>query len=96
MAMDKRPTAVVRRAGVTIGTMTEAPTPADAEPEVDPLAAGRAAVKRKSWPRAVELLTAADTQGSLAARDLEALSLAAFFAGRPEVEDDARERAFRA
>lgn len=66
------------------------------ESGVDPLAEAHAAIARKAWPKAFELLSAADDAGTLGARDLEALALASFFAGQPEREDDARERAFRA
>ena len=75
--------------------MTEAPSTA-ATPDADPLEAARAAIARKAWPEAFELLNAADATGSLGAQDLEALALASFFAGQPEREDDAKERAFRA
>ena len=75
--------------------MTEAASTA-ATPDADPLEAARAAIARKAWPEAYELLTAADATGSLGAQDLEALALASFYAGQPEREDDAKERAFRA
>ena len=72
--------------------VTTPPGPSD----VDKVAAARAAIARKSWAEAFELLTAADREGPLSGADLEALALAAFFAGQPQVEDDARERAFTA
>ncbi len=81
--------------GGTIAVMSEVLTPSG-PPEVDKIAAARAAIARKAWPEAFELLSAADREGPLAGADLEALSLTAFFAAQPEVEDDALERAFKA
>jgi class 3 adenylate cyclase len=72
--------------------VTTPPGPSD----VDKVAAARAAIARKAWPEAFELLSAADREGPLRGPELEALSLAAFFAAQPEVEDDALERAFKA
>ncbi len=68
--------------------------PTSAEP--DPLVAARAAIARNAWPEAFELLTAAERDQALPGADLESLALAAFFAGQPEVEDAATERAFNA
>ena len=68
--------------------------PTSAEP--DPLVAARAAIARNAWPEAFELLTAAERDQALTGADLESLALAAFFAGQPEVEDAATERAFNA
>ena len=65
-------------------------------PETDPLDAARAAIARSAWPEAFELLTAAERDHALPGADLESLALAAFFAGQPEVEDAATERAFNA
>jgi class 3 adenylate cyclase len=75
--------------------MAEVSTPPGPS-EVDKVAAARAAIGRKAWPVAFELLSAADREGVLSGADLEALALCAFFAGQPQVEDDARERAFTA
>jgi len=75
--------------------MAEVTTPPGPS-EVDKVAAARAAIGRKAWPAAFELLSAADREMTLSGADLEALALCAFFAGQPQVEDDARERAFTA
>ena len=50
---------------------------------------------RHAWQEAFDLLTNADHATSLSADDLEALSLAAFFIARPDVQQDAKERAFK-
>jgi class 3 adenylate cyclase len=75
--------------------MSEA-TISTGSPEVDKIVAGRAAIARKAWIEAFELFSAADRERDLSGPDLEALSMTAFFAGQPEVEDDALERAFKA
>lgn len=67
--------------------------------EADPVAAaarGRDAARRHAWAEAFAELSAADASGALAGADLEALADAAFFAARPEVMLDAKERAFAA
>jgi class 3 adenylate cyclase len=64
--------------------------------EIDRVAAARLAIGRKAWIEAHELLLAADADGTLSGADLETLSLTSFFAGQPDVEDDALERAFKA
>lgn len=69
-------------------------TPTSAVP--DPLESGRAAIARNEWSEAFELLTTAEREHELSGADLESLALAAFFAGRPDEEDAARERAFHA
>lgn len=60
-----------------VTTTPEAPSP-------DPLEAGRAALARHAWIEAFDRLTEADRTTPLAAADLDALALAAFFAARPE------------
>jgi class 3 adenylate cyclase len=75
--------------------MREVTTTPDA-PSPDPLEAGRAAFARHAWTEAFDRLTEADRTTPLAAADLDALALAAFFAARPEVEIEVKERAFAA
>ena len=74
--------------------VSEQPSPTSAAP--DPVGAGREAIGRNAWPEAFELLSAAEQQHALSGPDLESLALAAFFVGRPDEEDAARERAFNA
>jgi class 3 adenylate cyclase len=74
--------------------MTEVTSPASAA--ADPLQAGLDALARHAWPEAFELLSQADRDGQLSGADLEALALAAFFAAKPDLELDVRERAFKA
>jgi tetratricopeptide (TPR) repeat protein len=79
---------------VTIVGMSEVTSPASSAP-ADPLQAGRDALARHDWREAFELLSRADSEGSLAGADLEALALAAFFAARGGVDVDVKERAFK-
>jgi class 3 adenylate cyclase len=60
----------------------------------DPLAAGRIAIADHAWQEAFDRLNEADAAGQLEADDLESLALAAFFVADPEVELDAKERAY--
>jgi class 3 adenylate cyclase/Tfp pilus assembly protein PilF len=60
----------------------------------EPLERGRAAVARHAWAEAFELLRAADGEGALEPRDLEALAETAWWAGDLDACIDARERAF--
>ena len=61
----------------------------------DPLQAGRAALARHAWPEAFEQLSQADRESQLSGADLEALSLAAFFAAHGDVDLATKERAFK-
>ena len=80
--------------------MTEPAPSTDAAPDsaaaTDPLAAGRAALARHDWAGAFALLNEADARLALGAGDLEALAEAAFFAARPDVENEVKERAHKA
>ncbi|HXG39306.1 MAG TPA: adenylate/guanylate cyclase domain-containing protein [Candidatus Limnocylindrales bacterium] len=73
--------------------MTDVAAPTSSPP--DPLAAGLAALDRHHWQEAFELLSQADRERPLTGRDLEALSVAAFFAARAEAVEEIKERAFR-
>jgi len=64
--------------------------------DVDPLVAGRQALARHDWDVAFEQLSSADRESPLPGADLEALALAAFFAGHADVESEVKERAFGA
>jgi class 3 adenylate cyclase len=75
--------------------MSEVTSPTSAAP-ADPLQDGRDALARHDWRDAFELLSRADSEGSLTGADLEALALAAFFAARADIEVDVKERAFKA
>jgi class 3 adenylate cyclase len=75
--------------------MAEARIPPSAEP-FDALARGRAALARHAWHDALALLMEADGAANLGGADLEALAEAAFFAARPDIEVEAKERAFTA
>jgi class 3 adenylate cyclase len=69
----------------------------EAAPPLEPLTAASAAFSRHEWQTAFELLHAAD-QADPTALDggaLEMLALGAFFAARPDVQQDAKERAFK-
>ena len=59
--------------------------------------AARGAFERHDWQEAYDRLSAVDAGGTgeLSGDDLEALSLAAFFVARPDVQGDAKERAFK-
>jgi class 3 adenylate cyclase len=73
----------------------DASAPAAAQPDV--LSAARDAFARHEWKTAFETLRTAD-QADPSALDgsaLEMLALGAFFAGQPEVQQDAKERAFK-
>ena len=59
----------------------------------DPLEAGRDAFGRHAWDEAFEHLSQADRDSALSGADLEALSLAAFFAAHGDVGLSIRERA---
>jgi len=59
----------------------------------DSLQAGTQAFARRDWDAAVELLTAADLAGGLAAEDLERLAEAALWANRHEESFRANQRA---
>jgi class 3 adenylate cyclase len=61
----------------------------------DPLEAGRAALARHDWQAAFDRLSEVDGPDGLAADDLEGLAMAAFFVARPDVQTDAKERAFK-
>jgi class 3 adenylate cyclase len=63
---------------------------------VAPVDAGRAALARHAWQEAYDQLSQADREGELPGADLEALSMAAFFAARGDAELEIKERAFRA
>jgi tetratricopeptide (TPR) repeat protein len=56
------------------------------------LAAARAALRGRDWPRAFELLSALDAAGSLGGEDLDGLAEAALFTGRVHESLDARRR----
>ncbi|OGO51853.1 MAG: hypothetical protein A2Z32_09470 [Chloroflexi bacterium RBG_16_69_14] len=58
--------------------------------------AGRDALDRHAWDEAFDRLSQADREGRLSGGDLEALSLAAFFAAHPDLELEVKERAFKA
>lgn len=60
----------------------------------DPIEAGRAAVQRRAWGEAYELLSGADP--SLAADDVELLAEAAYWSGRLDEALALRERAYKA
>jgi class 3 adenylate cyclase len=62
----------------------------------DPLAAAREALGRHAWREAFDLLTKADAEGELSARDLELLGEAAWWAGQIDACISARERAYAA
>ena len=75
--------------------MGEVPAPASGGP-LEPLAAARAATARHAWDEAFAAMGEADRAGQLSGDDLEAYAVDAFFAGHPEVRDEATERAFKA
>ena len=62
----------------------------------DSLLAAREALARHAWQDAFELLSRADREGVLSGDDLEALAGAAFFTAHPDLEHEAKERAFKA
>lgn len=61
----------------------------------DPLTQARDAYGRHQWQDAHDLFTAANSDSSLDAPDLEALSQAAWFTGRPDEAIEAKEQAFK-
>jgi class 3 adenylate cyclase len=63
---------------------------------LESLEAGREAAARYSWKEAFELLSAADTDGVLTARDVDVLAQAAWWTGRLEEALALRERAYAA
>ena len=72
----------------------------DAEPVTAPvssgaLAAGYAAFTKHAWQEAFDRFSEVDAAGDLSADDIEALATAAFFVARPDVQADAKERAFK-
>ena len=71
--------------------MTQAPEAPDAG-----LAAARTALEHHEWPKAFELLTAADMRGALDVQGLRLLAEAAWWSGRFPVAIDSRERAYAA
>jgi tetratricopeptide (TPR) repeat protein len=72
--------------------MTQAPEAPDA-PESE-LAAARSALERHEWPKALDLLTAADARSELDAEGLRLLADAAWWNGKFAETTDARERAY--
>jgi class 3 adenylate cyclase len=69
---------------------------ASVEPSVvDPLQAGRDAVRRNAWREALDLLRAADGATALSPEDLEGLAEAAWWSGLLASCIDARERAYK-
>ena len=75
--------------------MSEGASPVIAGPD-EPLGAGRAALARRDWSAAFDLLSEADRVGALTGDDLEQLAVAAFFAARAPDGVAAKERAFSA
>jgi len=71
-------------------------TVVSADPMSDPLRAGRDALERHAWDEAFGLLTRADRESTLGGDDLEALAVAAFFAGHGDDVVELKERAFKA
>jgi class 3 adenylate cyclase len=61
---------------------------------VETVELGRDAIDRHAWAEAVEVLSAADRDSGLGPADLELLSAAAWWAGRPDEATEALERAF--
>src|SRR5687767_7425191 len=60
------------------------------------LESGREAAARHAWKEAFELLSAADTDGVLTAKDVDMLAQAAWWTGRLEEALALRERAYAA
>ncbi len=69
--------------------------PVTAPASADLLEAARVAFAAHAWHEAFDRFTEADGAGALSGDDLEALALAAFFVARPEVQAEAKERAFK-
>jgi class 3 adenylate cyclase len=63
---------------------------------VETLERGRDAIDRHAWAEALEIFGAADLDVDLVPDDLEHLSTAAWWAGRPDEASEALERAFNA
>ena len=61
---------------------------------VETLELGRDAMNRHAWAEAMDVFVAADSDGGLAAGDLEQLGTAAWWAGQPDEATEALERAF--
>jgi class 3 adenylate cyclase len=74
--------------------MSEPAVPAEPAPS-ERVRAGREALERHAWQDAFDLLSQADREGPLSGADLEALATAAFFTAHPDLEHDAKERAFK-
>jgi class 3 adenylate cyclase len=62
----------------------------------DLLRDAREAVDRHAWQEAFDLFSRADREGDLSGRDLESLAEAGFFTAHPDIEVEAKERAFKA
>jgi class 3 adenylate cyclase len=62
----------------------------------DPLAVARDAFERHAWTEAFDAYGEADAAGQLAATDLEAFAVAAFFMARADTGVELKERAFKA
>jgi class 3 adenylate cyclase len=75
--------------------MSDPALPVEAAP-ADALSSGRDALARHAWQDAFDLLSRADSEGTLAGADLESLAEAAFFSGHAERQFDVYERAFKA
>ena len=82
-------------AGGTIAGMTDPALPVETAP-ADALSSGRDALARHAWQDAFDLLSRADSEGTLAGADLESLAEAAFFSGHAARQFDINERAFKA
>ena len=61
---------------------------------VETVERGRDAIDRHAWAEAMEVFVAADRDGGLTPADLELLSTAAWWSGRPDEATEALERAF--
>jgi class 3 adenylate cyclase len=75
-------------------SMADADAPPAGTPIPDALRAGRDAFAAHDWQVAHDRLLEADRSTPLDGEDLESLAVASFFAADPEVEFDARERAY--
>jgi class 3 adenylate cyclase len=62
----------------------------------DPLAEARDAAERHDWQAAFQLLSRLDSEGKLDGSGLELLGMISWWAGNPDVQIDARERAVAA
>ena len=61
---------------------------------VDAVELGRNAMDRHAWAEALDAFVAGDREGGLTSSDLELLSAAAWWSGRPDESTEALERAF--